>query len=110
MRGSVPMGRRGVLGDLWARALCLRNQWRLPMLGSTVACVLRCVTLSTGGAPFARGECLLLLSFNLDEPEAVAERKGSIRRLLDEKWAIAYKVAVPRGLFPLPHPHHTHTR
>jgi hypothetical protein len=43
----------------------------------------------------------LLLVFNLDEPEAVAERKGSIRRLLDEKWANAYKVASPSGLFIL---------
>ncbi len=57
--------------------------------------------LSDGGAPFAQGGRLLLLVFNLDEPEAVAERKGSIRRLLDEKWANAYKMASPRGLFAL---------
>src|SRR5690242_12616146 len=97
------MGRRGVLGDLgtWARALCLRNLRRLPVLGSNIACVQRCVTLSNGGAPFGRGGRLLLLVFNLDEPEAVAERKGSIRRLLDEKWANAYKMASPRGLFTL---------
>lgn len=48
-----------------ARALCLRNLRRLPILGSNTACMLRCVTLSDGGAPFERGECLLLLSFNL---------------------------------------------
>ena len=70
-------------------------------MGSNIACVLRCVTLSNGGAPFARGGRLLLLVFNLDEPEAGAERKGSIRRLLDEKWANAYKLASPRGLFTL---------
>jgi hypothetical protein len=69
--------------------------------GSSIACVPRCVTLSDGGAPFARGGRLLLLVFNLDEPEAVAERKGSIRRLLEEKWANAYKLASPRGLFTL---------
>ena len=88
-------------GDLWARALCLRNLRRLPILGSNVACVLLCATLSNGGAPFVRGGRLLLQFFNLDEPEAVAERKGSIRRLLDEKWANAYKLASPRGLFTL---------
>jgi len=70
-------------------------------LGSNIACVLCCVTLSNGGAPFARGRRLLLLVFNLDEPAAVAERKGSIRRPLDEKWANAYKMASPRGLFTL---------
>ena len=59
------------------------------------------MTLSSGGATFARGGRLVLLVFNLDEPEAVAERKGSIWRLLDEKWANAYKVASPRGLFTL---------
>jgi hypothetical protein len=48
-----------------------------------------------------RGGRLLLQFFNLDEPEAVAERKGSIRRLLDEKWANAYKLASPRRLFTL---------
>jgi hypothetical protein len=48
-----------------------------------------------------RGGRLLLQFFNLDEPEAVAEQKGSIRRLLDEKWANAYKLASPRGLFTL---------
>ena len=48
-----------------------------------------------------RGGRFLLQFFNLDEPEAVAERNGSIRRLLDEKWSNAYKLASPRGLFTL---------
>jgi hypothetical protein len=48
-----------------------------------------------------RGGRFLLQFFNSDEQEAVAERKGSIRRLLDEKWANAYKVAAPRRLFTL---------
>ncbi len=30
------------------------------------------------------------------------ERKGGIRRLLDEKWAKAYKASAPRGLFSHP--------
>jgi hypothetical protein len=40
-----------------------------------------------------------LVVYSLDELEAMAERKGGIRRLLDEKWARAYKAASPRGLF-----------
>jgi hypothetical protein len=32
-----------------------------------------------------------LLIYNLDEWEAIAKRKGGIRRLLDEKWCRAYK-------------------
>lgn len=59
------------------------------------------MTFSNGRAPLARGGRLLLLVFNLDEPAAVAERKGSTRRPLDEKWANAYKVASLRGLFTL---------
>jgi hypothetical protein len=39
-----------------------------------------------------------LLVYTLDELEAVAERKGGIRRLLDEKWAKAYKTNAPRGV------------
>ena len=31
--------------------------------------------------------------------EAVAEAKGGIRRLLDEKWAKVYKANSPRNLF-----------
>ena len=40
-----------------------------------------------------------LLVYSLEELEAVAERKGGIRRLLDEKWAKVYKAGAPRGLF-----------
>lgn len=40
-----------------------------------------------------------LLVYSLDELEAIAERKGGIRRLLDEKWTKVYKAATPRGLF-----------
>jgi hypothetical protein len=40
-----------------------------------------------------------LLVYNLEELEAVAEQKGGIRRLLDEKWAKVYKANNPRGLF-----------
>jgi hypothetical protein len=40
-----------------------------------------------------------LLLYSLEELEAVAEAKGSIRRLLDEKWAKVYKARSPRGLF-----------
>lgn len=38
-----------------------------------------------------------LLVYSLDELEAVAERKGGVRRLLDEKWAKVYKASTPRG-------------
>jgi hypothetical protein len=40
-----------------------------------------------------------LLIYSLDELEAIAEEKGSIRRLLDEKWQKVYKANAPRGLF-----------
>jgi hypothetical protein len=40
-----------------------------------------------------------LLIYSLEELEAIAERKGGIGRLLDEKWAKAYKVSSPHGLF-----------
>jgi hypothetical protein len=40
-----------------------------------------------------------LLVYSLEELEAVAEQKGSIRRLLDEKWTRAYRAQAPRGLF-----------
>jgi hypothetical protein len=40
-----------------------------------------------------------LLVYSLNELEAVAERKGGIRRLLDEKWSKVYKATSPRGLF-----------
>ena len=40
-----------------------------------------------------------LLVYSLDELEAVAERKGGIRQLLDEKWTQVYKATSPRGLF-----------
>jgi hypothetical protein len=40
-----------------------------------------------------------LLIYSLDELEAIAEEKGSIRRLLDEKWSKVYKATAPRGLF-----------
>ncbi len=40
-----------------------------------------------------------LLVYSLDELEAVAERKGGIRRILDEKWAKAYKANISRGVF-----------
>jgi hypothetical protein len=43
-----------------------------------------------------------LLVYSLDELEAVAERKGGIRRLLDEQWAKAYKACSPPGLFSHP--------
>jgi hypothetical protein len=39
-----------------------------------------------------------LLVYSLDELEAAAERNGGVRRLLEEKWARAYKAASPRGL------------
>jgi hypothetical protein len=42
-----------------------------------------------------------LLVYSLDELEAIVERKGGIRRLLDEKWTKAYKAVSPRGLFSL---------
>lgn len=40
-----------------------------------------------------------LLVYSLEELESVAERKGSIRRLLDEKWTKVYKANAPRDLF-----------
>jgi hypothetical protein len=40
-----------------------------------------------------------LLVYSLDELEAVAEQKGGIRRLLDEKWAKVYIAGSPRCLF-----------
>jgi hypothetical protein len=40
-----------------------------------------------------------LLVYSLEEWEVVAEQKGGIRRLLDEKWAKVYKAQAPRGLF-----------
>lgn len=40
-----------------------------------------------------------LLVYSLDELEAIADEKGSIRRLLDEKWCKVYKAHAPRGLF-----------
>jgi hypothetical protein len=40
-----------------------------------------------------------LLVYSLEDLEAVGEAKGSIRRLLDEKWAKVYKASAPRGLF-----------
>jgi hypothetical protein len=40
-----------------------------------------------------------LLLYSLEELEAVAEAKGGIRRLLDEKWARVYKAQAPRGVF-----------
>jgi hypothetical protein len=40
-----------------------------------------------------------LLVYSLEELEAVAEQKGGIRQLLEEKWTKVYKVSTPRGLF-----------
>jgi hypothetical protein len=40
-----------------------------------------------------------LLVYNLEKLEAVAEQKGGIRRLFDEKWAKIYKANNPRGHF-----------
>jgi hypothetical protein len=40
-----------------------------------------------------------LLVYSLEELEAVAEKKGGIRRLLDEKWAKVYKASALRGPF-----------
>jgi hypothetical protein len=40
-----------------------------------------------------------LLVYSLEELEAVAEQKGGIRRLLDEKWTKVYKANSPRSLF-----------
>ncbi len=39
-----------------------------------------------------------LLVYSLDERETVAERKGGIRRLLDEKWRHVYRANAPQGL------------
>jgi hypothetical protein len=40
-----------------------------------------------------------LLAYSLHEREAVAERKGGIRRSLDEKWGHAYKATSAHGIF-----------
>ena len=40
-----------------------------------------------------------LLVYSLDELEAIADEKGSIRQLLHEKWRKVYKANAPRGLF-----------
>jgi hypothetical protein len=40
-----------------------------------------------------------LLAYNLEELEAVAEAKGGIRQLLDEKWTKVYKANDQRDLF-----------
>ena len=40
-----------------------------------------------------------LLVYSLEEWEALAEQKGGIRRLLDEKWAKVYRARAPRGVF-----------
>jgi hypothetical protein len=40
-----------------------------------------------------------LLIYSLDELEAIADEKGSIRQLLEEKWCKVYKAHAPRGLF-----------
>ncbi len=40
-----------------------------------------------------------LLVYSLDEWETVAERKGGIRRLLDDKWRLVYRANAPHGLF-----------
>jgi hypothetical protein len=43
-----------------------------------------------------------LLVYSLNELEAIAKEKGSIRQLLDEKWRKVYKVSSPRGMFTQP--------
>jgi hypothetical protein len=40
-----------------------------------------------------------LVMYSLDELEAVAQMKGGIRTLLDEKWCKVYKAHAPRGMF-----------
>lgn len=40
-----------------------------------------------------------LLLYSLDELEAIAQEKGGIRTLLDEKWRKVYKASAPRGMF-----------
>jgi hypothetical protein len=40
-----------------------------------------------------------LLVYSLDELEQMAQRKGGIRRLLEERWTKAYKASSPHGLF-----------
>jgi hypothetical protein len=40
-----------------------------------------------------------LLVYSLDELEAMAERKGGMRRLIDEKWAKVYRIHTPRDRF-----------
>lgn len=37
--------------------------------------------------------------YSLEELEAVADQKGGIRRLPDEKWTKVYKASAPRGMF-----------
>jgi hypothetical protein len=44
-----------------------------------------------------------LLVYSLDELEAIAAEKGSIRQLLDEQWRKVYKASAPRGMFSEPH-------
>jgi hypothetical protein len=38
------------------------------------------------------------MATDLEELEAVAEAKGGIRQLLEEKWAKVYKARAPRGV------------
>jgi hypothetical protein len=40
-----------------------------------------------------------LLVYSPEELEAVADQKGGIRRLLDEKWTKVYQASAPRGMF-----------
>jgi hypothetical protein len=40
-----------------------------------------------------------LVLYSLEDLEAIAEEKGGIRRLLDEKWTKIYQAPAPRGLF-----------
>jgi hypothetical protein len=40
-----------------------------------------------------------LLVYSLEELETIAEQKGGIRLLLDEKWVKVYQARSPRGLF-----------
>lgn len=43
-----------------------------------------------------------LVVYSLDEWEALAQAKGGIRQLLDEKWRRVYQAASPRGMFRMP--------
>jgi hypothetical protein len=40
-----------------------------------------------------------LLVYSLDELEAIADAKGGVRQLFDEKWRKIYKAASPHGMF-----------